>query len=306
MFPGRSCCVFVCFPSLSFWAEFWISADCAWSQAVDIVPTLLPSLSCAFSLSRVLSLDHLPPLSSSPAAFKLQCMSASVWMPSRRWILCEYRCMYVHYLCVYVCVPTVWGQARGHGERKWPLAGCGSHPLPTIPTPPNAFPHRADKKGLQVEEYHAQCPKDPLFSVMSSHYQHMHDSTHAHVSTHPHRDMPNMGFSIRNYPCNTHTEETDFPEVPFRFHWEEGEAGRLTGQSCIGLVKSTPLAYVERWEWGVSWRDATERLTGSVKESSSMNSMSVSANVTIKNRRFPLYRTGQKYNPQSTNPILPF
>ncbi len=40
-----------CLLSVSFWAERRISADCAGSWAVDIVPTLSPSLSCSLFLS---------------------------------------------------------------------------------------------------------------------------------------------------------------------------------------------------------------------------------------------------------------
>lgn len=108
------------------------------------------------------------------------------------------------------------------------------------------------KKRLWEGEYFTQCPKETLFPVMSLYCQHSHSNTHTHASTQTRRDIPNMGFSFRNYPCNTHRKRIS--QSPFRFDKEEGETGCLIIQRVCwaGQVHSAERV------GGVSWR-ATRR-----------------------------------------------
>lgn len=244
------CRVWRCFPvkALRLVCSLWASELKSGFQLTVLGAELL-----------TLSLLSLPPSLPSPSGVQLQCMTASLWMLARRcWIFIEYKCIFVQYACMYVCACCLRPRERARWK-EMTLGGLCFPPLTTFPTSPNAFPHWADKKKSVMAD---NAPKETLFPVPSSHRQQMHKNTHAHMSTQTHKDMPNMGISIRNYPYDTRRKRLPLRsnQCPLRRRW--------AGQSFVGPVKFIPLAQPNVMLGGVIlWRATPD---GSVKWCSRM------------------------------------
>lgn len=141
--------------------------------------------------------------------------------------------MHLCTVCMCLCLPCeVKGEMKGNDPCR--LA------LPTPARNSNSTQRIPSLSRLWMWGYRTQRPKETPLPVASSHRQDMHNSTH--------KDVPNMGFYIRNH-------RKGFPWDPISVHWEEGETGCLIVQSSVDAAKHTPLAQQNVMQWGgISWR----------------------------------------------------